>query len=88
MPSASHVTITFSSDFDPVASVSIAQLGSGAPDRLARLSYWSDDDGGGNLEPRLSFTTPYDGTLVLYVSKYSAERTAGCYFYKVEIITG
>lgn len=88
VPSNSRVTITFSSDFDPVASMSITQLGGEAPDRVARSSYWADDDGGGNLEPLVSVTTSYSGTLVLHVSKYSAERSAGCYFYKVEIITG
>jgi hypothetical protein len=87
VPSNSRVTVTFSSDFDPVASVTNTQLGGDAPDRVARSSYWADDDGGGNLEPLLSFTTSYSGTLVLYVSKFSAEREAGCYFYKVEIVT-
>ncbi len=88
VPSNSRVTVTFSSDFDPIASVTLTQLGSEAPDRKARTSYWADDDGGGNLEPLLTFTTPYAGTLVLHVSKYSADRQSGCYFYKVEIITG
>lgn len=83
----SRVQITFSSDFDPVASVTNTQLGSDAPDRVARSSFWADDDGGGNLEPLLNFTTSYSGTLVLHVSKFSAERNAGCYFYKVEIVT-
>lgn len=87
-PSNSRVTITFSSDFDPVAAATIVQLGGEAPDSLARSSFWANDDGGGNLEPLLSFTTPYSGTLSLAVSKYSAERAAGCYFYKVEIVTG
>ena len=58
-----------------------------APDRVARTAYWGDDDGGGNLEPSLNFTTTFAGTLVLHVSKFSAEREAGCYFYKVEIVT-
>lgn len=88
VPSNSRVTVTFSSDFDPIAAVTLTQLGSEAPDRKARAAYWADDDGGGNLEPLVSFTTSYAGTLVLHVSKYSAERQAGCYFYKVEIITG
>ena len=87
VPANSRVGISFSSDFDPVASVTNSQLGSDAPDRIARTSYWGDDDGGGNLEPSLNFTTTFAGTLVLHVSKYSAERSAGCYFYKVEIIT-
>ena len=87
VPSGSRVTISFSSDFDPVASVTNTQLGGEAPDRVARTSFWSDDDGGGNLEPLLNFTTSFSGTLVLHVSKFSAERQAGCYFYKVEIVT-
>jgi hypothetical protein len=88
VPSNSRVTITFSSDFDPVAAVTNTQLGTEAPDRVARASYYADDDGGGNLEPLVNFTTNFAGTLVLHVSKYSAERSAGCYHYKVEIITG
>ena len=87
VPSSSRVTVTFASDFDPVASVTNTQLGGEAPDRVARTSYWADDDNGGNLEPLLNFTTTFSGTLVLHVSKYSAERQAGCYFYKVEIVT-
>lgn len=88
VPSNSRVTITFSSDFDPVASVTNTQLGADVPGGVARTAYWSDDDGGGNLEPLINFTTTYSGTLVLHVSKFSPERAAGCYFYKVEIITG
>ena len=88
VPSNSRVTITFSSDFDPVAAVTNTQLGVEAPDRVARASYYADDDSGGNLEPLINFTTNFAGTLALHVSKYSAERSAGCYFYKVEIITG
>lgn len=88
VPSNSRVTITFSSDFDPVAAATIMQMGQDAPDSRARSAYWFDDDNGGNLEPELRFTTQYSGTIVLHVSKYSAERSAGCYFYKVEIITG
>lgn len=88
VPANSRVTITFSSDFDPVAAATIIQMGQDAPDGRARSSYWFDDDGGGNMEPELRFTTGYSGTLALNVSKYSAERSAGCYFYKLEIITG
>ncbi len=88
VPSNSRVALTFSSDFDPVASVTNTQLGVEAPDGLSRTAYWSDDDSGGNLEPRLNFTTTFAGSLVLHVSKFSADRSAGCYFYKVEITTG
>jgi len=88
VPGNSRVTVTFSSDFDPVASVTIMQMGLDAPDGRARSNFVFDDDSGGNLEPELRFTTSFSGTLVLHVSKFSAERAAGCYFYKVEIVTG
>lgn len=88
VPANSRVTITFSSDFDPVASVTNTQLGSEAPDRVARSAYYADDDTGGNLDPLINFTASFSGTLVLHVSKFSAERSAGCYFYKIEIVTG
>lgn len=85
--SNSRVTVTFSSDFDPVAAVTLTQLGSEAPDGVARASYFADDDSGGNLEPQIAFTSTFAGTLALHVSKYSPERESGCYFYKVEIVT-
>jgi hypothetical protein len=87
VPSGSRVAITFSSDFDPVGAATITQLGSEAPDRVARASYFADDDSGGNLEPEIRFTSTFAGTVVLHVSKFSAERESGCYFYKVEIVT-
>jgi len=87
-PGNSRVTVTFSSDFDPVASVTVMQMGLEAPDGRARSNFVFDDDSGGNLEPELRFTTGFSGTMVLHVSKFSAERSAGCYFYKVEIVTG
>jgi hypothetical protein len=88
VPGNSRVTVTFSSDFDPVASITIMQMGLEAPDGRARSNYVFDDDSGGNLEPELRFTTSFSGTLVLHVSKFSESRDAGCYFYKVEIVTG
>ena len=87
VPANSRVTISFASDFDPVAAVTNTQLGGEAPNRVAQSTYYADDDGGGNLEPLLNFTATHSGTLALHVSKYSAERQAGCYFYKVEIVT-
>ena len=87
VPSNSRVSITFSSDFDPVAAVTNTALGSEAPNSVAQTSYYADDDGGGNLEPLITFTTSHAGTLALHVSKFSPADTAGCYFYKVEITT-
>jgi hypothetical protein len=87
VPASTQITITFSSDFDPVAAVTLTQLGQDAPDRLARAQYVADDDSGGNLEPEIRFTTTFSGTVTLHVSKFSAERQSGCYFYKVEVRT-
>ena len=87
VPSSTDVVVTFSSDFDPVAVMTVVQIGEEAPDGLARASFLGNDDGGGNLEPEIRFRTTFSGTLNLHVSKFSANRTAGCYFYKVEIRT-
>jgi hypothetical protein len=87
VPSNSRVSITFSSDFDPVAAVTNTALGSEASNGVAQTSYYADDDGGGNLEPLINFTASHAGTLALHVSKFSPADTAGCYFYKVEITT-
>lgn len=87
VPSDTEVHITFLSDFDPVAAMTVMQMGQDAPDRLARASYLADDDGGGNLEPEILFRTSFSGTLNLHVSKFSSDRQAGCYFFKVEIRT-
>ena len=87
VPSSSRVVITFVSDFDPVALALLTQLGSAAPDSRSRIASSYDDDSGGNLEPELRFTTAFPGSLVLQVSKFSAERSAGCYHYKVEVVS-
>ena len=87
VPANTRVIITFTSDFDPVASTTVVQMGLDAPNGEARAAIVFDDDSGGNLEPELRFTTSYSGTLVLHVSKFSADSEAGCYFYKVEVNT-
>ena len=72
-----RVTITFDSDFNPIAGV-------GLIDPIARRQiYYSDDNGGGSNQPRILFTAPHGGTLALYVA--SVSNTQGCYRYKVEI---
>lgn len=87
VPAGTRIVVTFVSDFDPVAAVTIMQMGSGAPNG-ARASYLYDDDSGGNLEPELRFNPEHSGTAVLHVSKYSqSEGSGGCYFYKTEITT-
>lgn len=85
-PQGSRVTVTFSSDFDPIASLSLVQLGGAASDGMHDFDDWVDDDSGGNLEPRLQVTTTFGATVVLYVSAYN-QGDAGCYFYKVEVQT-
>ena len=87
VPASTEVVITFTSDFDPVAATTVVQMGIDAPDGLARVAYFADDDSGGNLEPEVRFRTTFSGTVNLHVSKFSSEREAGCYFYKVEIRT-
>lgn len=85
-PQGSRVTVTFSSDFDPIAGLLLARMGSPAQDGLSDMNKEVDDDSGGNQEPRISATTPYAGILVLLVSAYN-QGDAGCYFYKTEIQT-
>jgi hypothetical protein len=72
-----RVTITFDSDFNPIAGAALIHLAARSH------AYYSDDNSGGSNQPRLSFTAPHGGTLALYVA--AATSTAGCYRYKVEI---
>lgn len=85
-PQGTRVTVTFSSDFDPIASLSLVQLGGAASDGMHDFDDWVDDDSGGNFEPRIQATTTFAATMVLYVSAYN-QGDAGCYFYKVEVQT-
>ena len=72
-----EVTVTFDSDFDPIAGITNVDL------EAQSATYLIDDDGGGNLEPLLSFTASHAGTLALFVAGVNGR--AGCYQYKVEI---
>jgi len=45
-------------------------MGASAPDATARISYVFDVDSGGNLDPRLEFTTEFDGNIVLSVGSF------------------
>jgi hypothetical protein len=42
-----------------------------------------DDDSGGNLDPRLEFTTQHDGNVVLSVGSF--DGALGCYWVKIEV---
>jgi hypothetical protein len=72
-----QITISFVSDFDPIAGVTLRNMGT------QRGTYLVDDDAGGNLEPQLDFTASHSATLALYVGSFGGG--AGCYRYKVEI---
>ena len=71
------ILITFDSDFDPVAGVTLENL------TTQRGTYIVDDDTGGGLQPQLHFTASHSSTLALYVASYNGG--AGCYRYKVEV---
>jgi hypothetical protein len=88
VPQSSNVTVTFVSDFDPVAGITLMQLGAENPNPgAARASLVSDDDGGGNLEPEIRFTTTHSGTMALHVKPFSTSEASGCYTFKVEVQT-
>lgn len=73
----SHVRITFDSDFDPIAGITIRNLAS----QTGR--YLINDDSGGDLEPLLSFSPEVSGAMALYVA--SVDGSVGCYHYKIDI---
>lgn len=76
----SVVTVTFRSDFDPIAG--IVMLAVDTPE--GRGGYLIDDDSGGNLDPAMSYTATFSGNAALYVSGYRS--TSGCYWYKLEVV--
>ena len=71
------VVLTFSTDFNAVAGAMLVDV------PAQKHTAWRDDNSGGGVEPRISFTAPHAGTLALYVGGVSG--AAGCYRYKVEI---
>ena len=82
-----RVTITFSADFDPVASATFMRFGERADGGLAEGYDAADDDSGGGYNPQIDVEAPYGGYLVLFVSPWANAGPGGCYFYKVEIRT-
>ena len=75
----SIVTVTFESDFDPIAGIVTLGIDSDA----GRAGYIIDDDSGGNLEPELEYRATFSGNAALYVSGY--ESSSGCYWYSLEV---
>ena len=72
-----QVTVTFASDFDPIAGVTLVNL------VTQQTSYFTNDDADNSLQPRLEFTASHSSTLALFVAGYNG--SAGCYRYKVDI---
>ncbi len=82
-----RITVTFSADFDPVASATFMRFGERADDGLSEGFDAADDDSGGGLNPLIDVEAPYGGYLVLFVSPYANAGPGGCYFFKTEIRT-
>ncbi len=72
-----RVTVSFDSDFDPIAGVTNIDPGAGA------ATYLTNDNGGGTRDPLLNFTASESGTLALFVA--GVNGSVGCYRYKVEV---
>lgn len=68
---------------DPIAALTVLQMGSSHPEGGARASYVFDDDGGGNLDPRIEMALEYDGNVVLSVGSFGGEF--GCYWVKIQV---
>jgi hypothetical protein len=71
-----RLTVTFDSDFDAQAGVTITDLAA------QRGTFVLDDDSGGNLDPQLNITASQAGTLVLFVA--GTGGSSGCYHYRIE----
>jgi hypothetical protein len=78
-----RIDILSGDGIDPVATAALLEMGAPAPDAQARMSYFFDDDSGGNLDPRLEFTTQHDGNVVLSVGSF--DGAFGCYWVKIEV---
>ena len=72
-----EILITFESDFDAIAGATLENLST------QRGTYLVDDNSGGDLQPRLSFTASHSSTMALHVAGVGGG--SGCYRYKVEI---
>jgi hypothetical protein len=78
-----RVDVLGSDELDPVAALTVLQMGGNHPDGNARASYVYDDDSGGNLDPRIEFRMEYDGNVVLNIGSFDGDF--GCYWVKVTV---
>lgn len=77
------VDIISGEGIDPVASLTVLQMGNRHPEGRARASLAFDDDSGGNLDPRVEMTTEYEGNVVLSVGSF--DGSFGCFWVKVDV---
>jgi hypothetical protein len=75
-----NIRVTFESDFDPIVGFELVDPATN------EAAFLTDDDSGGNQEPEVEVNVPNGGTLGLYVG--SADGSAGCYHFRVEIDGG
>lgn len=78
-----RVDVTSGEGIDPVAAITVLQMGARHPEGQARAQYVYDDDSGGNLDPRIQFTTEFEGNVVLSVGSYNGNF--GCFWVKVDV---
>lgn len=71
----SRVTLTFDSDFNPIAAVALIDPAA------QRHTYSPDDNSGGANQPRIAFVAPFGGTMAIFVA---GNNSVGCYRYKVD----
>ena len=78
-----RVDVLSGEGIDPIAALTVLQMGARHPEGRARASFAFDDDSGGNLDPRIEFTTEYEGNVVLSVGSY--DGSFGCFWVKVDV---
>jgi hypothetical protein len=81
-PSLAVTVESFSTeDFDPVAAVIVATLGTNGGNTIRTTTFY-DDNTGGEKDPRVEFVTPVAGTYLLLVNDLR-DAVVGCYRYQL-----
>jgi hypothetical protein len=85
LPSGVSLAVTVESfsteDFDPVAAVIVATLGTNGGNTIRTTTFY-DDNTGGEKDPRVEFVTPVAGTYLLLVNDLR-DAVVGCYRYQL-----